>query len=73
VAEEIELEVDTMPKPTYKQEQYAESLVARLREENTMEAEGFARMVSRCQDIGEMSNLIDRMKRLLKGLEGDWR
>ena len=60
-----------MAKPTYKQEQYAESLVSRLRKENTMEAEGFARKVAHCQDIGEMSDLINKMKALLENLTED--
>ena len=53
-------------KPTFAQEEYAESLIDRLREDGLSEAEKFARKVLSCQDRREMSSLIDSMKKRLK-------
>jgi len=58
-----------MARPTFAQEQYAQSLVERLREEHAFGAESLATNVYQCQDIGEMSRLIDKMKRLLRQIK----
>jgi len=54
--------------PTYKQEQYAADLVEQLREGEHFQAELFARKVLSVGTVGDMSTLIDKMKRALKEL-----
>lgn len=58
-----------MAKPTFDQETYARDLVDKMREESMHEAEAFARKVYQCEDRGEMSNLIDQMKRKIAELD----
>lgn len=58
-----------MPKPTYAQEQYAEGLLKRLREESQFEAERYGRLVMRCEDRQQMSRLIDDMKAALEEID----
>jgi hypothetical protein len=55
--------------PTQRQLDYAERLVARLKEANQLNASSFERKVQRCQDIGEMSSLIDQMKKHLQDIQ----
>ena len=55
--------------PTYKQEQYAEALIERLREGGHFQAELFARKVLAVRTVGDMSALIDRMKKALGELK----
>ena len=59
------------PEPPYtdKQEQYAEALVERLREQGHFQAERFARKLSVTKTIGNMSTLIGRMKGALQDLQ----
>ena len=59
-------------KPTFAQEEYANGLVDRLREEQQFGAEAYAHKVLNCQDRQEMSQLIDEMKRLIAELDGKW-
>ena len=57
------------PAPTDAQEQYAKSLVERLRENGHFQAERFAQKVLATKTIGNMSTLIGRMKLALQDLQ----
>lgn len=57
------------PAPTDKQEQYAASLVERLRENGHFQAERFAQKLLVTKTIGNMSTLIGRMKMALADLQ----
>ena len=57
------------PPATDKQEQYAASLVERLRENGHFQAERFARKLLVTKTIGNMSTLIGRMKRAVDELK----
>ena len=56
--------------PTYRQEQYADALVEQLREDGHFQAELFARKVLVVKTVGDMSALIERMKKALAELKG---
>lgn len=56
-------------RPSFAQEEYAEALVKRLRDENQWNAESYARLVMNCQDKETMSKLISVMKADLEALD----
>ncbi len=55
-----------MSAPTFAQEEYASSLTKRMRDDNLLGAESYAKKVMRCQDRQGMSQLIAAMKRELE-------
>jgi hypothetical protein len=55
--------------PSYKQEEYAEILVNKLRERHLLGAGVYAGRVLRCKDRGVMSGLIDDMKKIIEDVD----
>jgi len=55
--------------PSYKQEEYAEILVNKLRERRLLGAGVYADRVMRCKDRGVMSGLIDDMKKIIEDVD----
>jgi len=55
--------------PSYKQEEYAEILVNKLRERRLLGAGVYADRVLRCKDRGLMSGLIDDMKKIIEDVD----
>lgn len=55
--------------PTYKQEEYAEILLNKLRERHLLGAGVYADRVLRCKDRGLMSGLIDEMKKIIEDVD----
>ena len=61
---------DLAPRPpSYKQEEYAEILVNKLRERHLLGAGVYADKVLRCKDRGVMSGLIDDMKKIIEDVD----
>ena len=56
--------------PTEKQTDYAEILVDRLDEADHWQTELYRRRVTACDDIADMSELIDEMKAKLEDVKG---
>lgn len=64
---EREFDFSSLPLPTDRQIDYAESLVQKLQESGHLRARRYATEVAQCQDRVQMSALIDEMKRILHG------
>ena len=63
-----------MTQPTFPQIEYAEALVERLRADNNIKADYYARQVYNCMERSGLSQLINEMKALLDEVEekGHW-